>query len=108
MNLIASVFSAFMAPLFAWIVTIFSRKYAVIILSFATFALVTTAFIVSIQYFLTTLLNSAVMPEWIAYGVGIFLPYNFVTVISLILGAYVSRWSYDLAIKKIEIINTAT
>ena len=103
-GIIASVFSGIVA----WLVSFISRKVVTLGVTVTASIVITMTFIASIQYLTATLLALSAMPVWISQGFGLFVPYNFVFILSIILSSFSCRWAYDKAIDKIKLINNAS
>lgn len=107
MNLIASIVAAVATPLFSWFVSFFTRKLVTIGTMIAAFVLLTAAFVSALKVIITAVLAMAFMPVWIVSSVGLFMPSNFVAVLSSIAAAHSCRWAYDKAMDKVRLINSA-
>lgn len=107
MYTIAGLFASIFPVLFGWIASFITRKLVVLGITVSTFLLLTGAFLICIRYMIETVLGLAIMPSWISLAVGMFMPFNFVFVLSNILSAEACRWAYDKAIEKVQLINSA-
>lgn len=108
MNLIGSFIAWLMPTVTAWAVQFFTKKIALAVSVIAAYGLLLAAFIVCIKSAITTVLSLAIMPTWIASGIGMFLPFNFVAVFSHILSAKSCRYAFDVAREKIKLLNNAS
>ncbi len=108
MPFIGTFFSWLAPTLTLWFVQFFGRKLLVVTTSIATFIFLTAALIVCIKHLVLTLLALAILPAWVSAGIGVFLPGNFATVLSTIIGAKSCRWAYDKAMEKMRLVNSAS
>lgn len=107
MPLIGAFFSWLAPTLTAWFVSFMTRKVMVAVAVVAQFILITAAFVVCIKQMVAYVLTLAILPTWVAGGLGMFIPFNFSIVLSNILAAQSCRWAYDKAIEKVKLINGA-
>jgi len=108
MNLISSALWAVAQPFLTWAFGFFTRKVVMVATSIASFVFLTAAFIVCLKYILLTALTLVVVPPWLVTSLGMFVPFNFIAILSSIISAQSCRWAYDKAIDKIKLINSAT
>lgn len=107
MHMLGSFLNWLMPTLTAWMVSFFTRKIAVATATVAAFVLLTASFLVVIKQIVLAVMTLAVMPAWITYSIGLFIPANFSVVLSNILAAQACRWAFDKAREKIALINSA-
>ena len=91
----------------AALVSFMTRKLVTATASIAAFIALTAAFIVSINALVTSLASSLSVPSWVTYGLGLFMPSDFSIVLAAIVAARIARAAYDLAMLKINAINSA-
>jgi len=92
----------------AGFISLVGRKGIVSAAALTAFVVTTAALIVCMNAFITEALYLIAIPSWLLTGLGMFIPSNFIGCVSAIFGAKSCRFAYDLAIKKINTIATAT
>lgn len=108
MNLIASFFSWLIPAVVGWAVQFFTRKVTVAATAIAGFVLLTAAIVVCLKQAIIYLLGLTIFPAWASQGVGMFLPYDFASVLASIWSSRACRWAYDVAIEKLKLVNSAS
>lgn len=102
-------FFLWLAPtLTAWFVSFFTRKIVTITTTIASFIFLTVAFVACIKQIVLTVIALAAVPAWLVSGISMFIPVNFVFVVSSIWSAQSCRWAFDIAREKIKMMNNAT
>ena len=89
------------------IIALLGRKASVIAVTLSAFVVLTAAFIASINALVSSMSGYLAVPTWVLNGVGMFLPTNFAVVVGAIFAARISRAAYDLAMLKMQAINSA-
>jgi hypothetical protein len=91
----------------AGVISFIARKLGTATATIAAFVLLTAALVASINAIVTTLMALAVVPSWISYSLGLFVPADFGAVLSAIVSARICRVAYDLSMLKVKAINDA-
>lgn len=86
----------------------FTRKFGVATATIATMLFLMAGMIAAINGIYTALLSTAILPEWLATGLGVFIPASFTATVSAIVSARVVGAAFDLAIGKVKAINDAS
>jgi len=108
MPFILAFLASFVTTVMSWALNFFSKKARIVATTLAGYILIVAAFILCIKQAVTFVLALAILPSWIATGIGMFLPYNFATVLASILGARSCRYAYDIAVSKLKMVNSGT
>lgn len=108
MPFITYLLTSLFPVLAAWAIQFLTRKIVVVGITIAAFLLLTSVFLAVIKAIVLSVLALAILPSWVVSSVGLFLPFNFAFVLSMIISAQSVRWAYDKAMDKIQMINTAT
>lgn len=108
MNLIGTFFAWLIPAVTTWAINFFTRKIRTVVTTVAGFVLLTGAFVVCITKLIAICTAFLTISPFMAFALGIFLPYNFKIVLSSIMSAKSCRWAYDKAIEKLKMVNSAT
>jgi len=97
-----------LTTLFGAFIALLGRKSLVAIATIAAFVAITAAFIASMQALLVALGSLFVIPSWVVYSLGIFVPSNTLPCVAAIFSARSVKFAYRLAMAKLQAINAAT
>jgi len=90
------------------LIAFLGRKFSVATTTITGFVLLTAVLIACINNLVSAVLAMLQLPNWIAAGLGFFIPSNFGAVLAAIISSHICRAAYDLAMLKIKTINAAT
>lgn len=93
--------------LFAYFLAIFGRKYAVATAAVLAFIATTITFIICLKSILAAVIASLVMPAWLVYAIGLFVPSNAISVFSSILSGRICAAAYEIMKYKIDLVAKA-
>lgn len=85
----------------------FGRKFTVATASVLAMLATTTAMIFALKSILGVLTAAIIIPSWIASAIAMFIPSNFINVVSMILSGKVCKEAYNLIQVKIDLITKA-
>ncbi len=108
MPLLAMFFTSFttaVGSLFAYFLAIFGRKYAVATATVLAFIATTLTFIVCLKQILAVVIGTLIMPSWLVYFIGLFVPSNAISVFSAILSGRICAAAYEIMKFKIDLIS---
>ncbi|MCX7166582.1 MAG: hypothetical protein NTV11_09945, partial [Rhodocyclales bacterium] len=76
-------------------------------LSVATMLFLTAGMIAAINGIYSAVLSAAILPAWLASGIGALVPASFGATVAAIVSARIVGAAYDLAMGKVKVINSA-
>jgi hypothetical protein len=103
LKLISAIVPAIVA-IIAGMIAFLGRKAAVLAMIIPAFLFLTAALVLCIKHVLDTLFTLVFVPTWVSHSVGLFMPSDFVFVLSSIFSTLACRWAYDKAIEKIKLL----
>jgi hypothetical protein len=93
-----------LAAIFTALIAFFGRKVTVLLVIIPAFLLLTAGLMVSIKAGISSLLALAIIPPWISFSLGLFMPSNFSLILATVLGVQAAKWAYDIAVSKLVLI----
>lgn len=102
-----SVLVAGIPAIIAGLIAFLGRKIGVASASIASMLFLTAALIVAINGIYSAVLTTAVLPAWLATGMGALVPSTFGATVAAIVSARIVGAAYDLAMGKVKAINSA-
>jgi hypothetical protein len=106
LKLISAIVPGIIA-IIAGMIAFLGRKAAVLVMIIPAFLFLTAALVVCIKQVIVYLLTLAIVPLWISSAIGLFLPVNFVIILSNILAMQSCKWAYDKAMDKVKMLGQA-
>lgn len=99
-----TLIGSFFAAVAAFAAASISRKAIIVFSVITAFVAVTVAFVACMKIIIGGLVAMIVMPAWLASWLGMFIPSNYVGVISLIMSAKTCKAAYNIAVEKIKMV----
>ncbi len=93
--------------MFGYFMLMFGRKFSVTTASILAFIATTIAFIVCLKSILAAVIAALVIPSWLLYVIGLFIPSNAISMLSSILSARICRSAYEIIKFKIDLATKA-
>jgi hypothetical protein len=102
-KLIAFLFTTIPA-LFSMFFAIYARKHVTVIAGLMAFGAMLVIFVSCISLILQSVLALIVIPAWLTTSIGIFVPSNFVVVLSAVVSGRICRAAFDYGNKKTDLV----
>lgn len=97
---IPTLFGLFMAS--------YARKYTTVVAGLLAFAAMLVIFVSCISLILQSVLSLIVIPTWAITSIGMFIPANFVVVLSAMVSGRICRAAFDYGNKKTDLVVKAS
>ena len=91
-----------------WAVNFFGKKIVTAGVSIGAFISLTFLFVICIKQIANDILMTFVGTLWLIKFMGWFIPNTFVAILGAIISAHACRWAYDIAVYKINLLNSST
>lgn len=111
MPLLAGIFkflTSGFTNLFMYFLAMFGRKFTVSTAAVLAFLAATTAMIFCMKSILLGITSLLVIPGWIYSAIAMFIPSNFIAVVSSILSGKICKEAYHMVNTKIDLVTKST